>query len=90
MADDRVNPEIDSAQVYPRSSYTLGRGDDNTNCCYSPATRPFATEPIATPADAPPQKRKGSVFVDKSHEKESYAALTENVAGEFVYPMTCL
>lgn len=42
------------------------------------------SEPITPAADAPAQKRKGSVFVGKSHEKDAFVALTENVTGELV------
>ncbi|KAF4616254.1 hypothetical protein G7Y89_g15152 [Cudoniella acicularis] len=33
------------------------------------------------------EKRRGSVFVDKSHRKESVAALTENTTGEIKNPL---
>ncbi|KFY14267.1 hypothetical protein V492_02729 [Pseudogymnoascus sp. VKM F-4246] len=47
-----------------------------------------ATEPVAAPvAEDATKQRKGSVFVDKSHEKDSFAALTENVTGEIKNPL---
>jgi hypothetical protein len=39
--------------------------------------------PVKTPGEVSyNEKRKGSVFADLSHRKESVAALTENVTGE--------
>lgn len=44
--------------------------------------------PVKTPGEVPyNQKRKGSVFADLSHRKESVAALTENVTGEIKNPL---
>jgi hypothetical protein len=51
---------------------------------YSLTTDQVQTEPIATQIDASPQKRKGSVFVDRSHDKDAFAALTKNETGELV------
>jgi hypothetical protein len=48
------------------------------------STNPDSAEPTANATAATPQKRKGSVFFEKSHEKDAFAALTENVTGEFV------
>jgi hypothetical protein len=42
--------------------------------------------PVKTPGEVPyNEKRKGSVFADLSRRKESVAALTENVTGEWVH-----
>jgi hypothetical protein len=47
---------------------------------------PVVTEPIAAHGNAPVQQRKGSIFAARGHEKDTFAALTENVTGEFVLP----
>jgi len=47
----------------------------------SPKSQPH-TEPIAV--EHPEKARKGSVFLDQSHRKESVAQLTENLTGECV------
>ncbi|KFY55622.1 hypothetical protein V496_06944 [Pseudogymnoascus sp. VKM F-4515 (FW-2607)] len=52
----------------------------------APATDPVAPVADSTP-DASTKKRKGSVFIDKSHEKDTFAALTENVTGEIKNPL---
>ena len=58
--------------------------DRKFDASYSPATDQVKTEPIGTQIDATPQKRKGSVFVDRSHDKDAFAALTKNETGELV------
>lgn len=40
-------------------------------------------EPVESPHN---EKRKGSIFADATRRKESIAALTENVTGEYVNP----
>jgi len=44
-------------------------------------TNPIATEPISTDTS---QQRKGSIFAAKGQEKDTFAALTENISGECV------
>jgi hypothetical protein len=76
MAEPRGS-EIDTTQVnhlnsmYPKADFH--------ESAQAVAFTPSATE---TPATDFPPKRKGSVFADQSHRKESVAALTENVTGE--------
>lgn len=60
------------------------RGSEIDTTAQAVAFTPDATE---TPATNFPPKRKGSVFADQSHRKESVAALTENVTGEIKNPL---
>jgi hypothetical protein len=69
---------------------TLNVSSTHSPTTEHPATEHPATEPIAAHGvkAALVQGPIGSVFVKSGHKKESFAAMTENLTGELVFPST--